>query len=247
MLPPFVKQESCYFRTRCFWLFPEPSFPYRSHHSKWDKLFLCNPGGVVPIPVRPFLFQILLTSTIDPREGISSCPDTKHLAWCCRWKTKKKETWSPSNLQSSRTTLVTMMFNQFLQNSGIQQQIFIVSPFLWVRIRIQLPGYLCLKIFSKVAVKLSAGAAVSSESSAEGNSLPHSLTWTLIPCHMDLSTWQLVFSRARDPGGSKRQCLGQKPKCFLSASIRVTSQHFWHILFIRRESINPEIIQRYEY
>lgn len=116
MLPPFVKQESCYFRTRCFWLFPEPSFPYRSHHSKGDKLFLCNPGGVVPIPVRPFLFQILLTSTIDPREGISSCPDTKHLAWCCRLKTKKKETWSPSNLQSSRTTLVTMMFNQFLQN-----------------------------------------------------------------------------------------------------------------------------------
>lgn len=70
---PFVKQESCYFRDSHFWLFPEPSFPYRSHHSNLDKLFLCSLGEVVSILVRSLLFQILLSSTIDLREGISSC------------------------------------------------------------------------------------------------------------------------------------------------------------------------------
>ena len=95
----------------------------------------------------------------------------------------------------------------------------------------QLPGYLCLKAFHQVAVRLSAGAAVSTESSTEGDPLAYTLTWTWIPCHMDFSTWQLVLSRARDPQGMKRECLAQKPKSILSASIRVTSQHFCHILF----------------
>lgn len=110
-------------------------------------------------------------------------------------------------------------------------QILIGSPFPWVRIRMKLPGYLGLKIFHQVAVSLSAGAAVSTESSTAGGPLAHTLTWTWTLCHMDFSTWQLVISRARDPQGRKGECLAQKPKSTLSASIRVTSQHFCHTVF----------------
>ena len=63
----------------------------------------------------------------------------------------------------------------------MKQQILIGSPFPWVRIRMQLPGYLCLKAFHQVAVRLSAGAAVSTESSTEGDPLAYTLTWTWIP------------------------------------------------------------------
>lgn len=98
-----------------FFTLSEPSFPYRRHHSNWDKL-LCNPGGVVSTPGRSFLFQSFLTSTVVPREGLSSCPDIKHLAWLCRWNTNRKETQSSRNFQSSRTTFVIMMYNKFPQN-----------------------------------------------------------------------------------------------------------------------------------
>lgn len=101
-----------------FFTLLEPSFPYRRHHSNWDKLLLGNPGGVVSTPGRSFLFQGFLTSTIVLREGLSSCPDIKHLAWLCRWNTNRKETWSSTrNFQSSRTTFVIMIYNKFPQNT----------------------------------------------------------------------------------------------------------------------------------
>ena len=99
-----------------FFTLLEPSFPNRRHHSNWDKL-LGNPGAVVSTPGRSFLFQSFLTSTIVLREGLSSCPEIKHLAWLCRWNTNRKETRSSRHFQSSRTTFVIMISNKFPQNT----------------------------------------------------------------------------------------------------------------------------------